>query len=464
MKKRGFWANFLKFGQEFISKPQGRTGLIMLGIFLFIALAAPIITKYDPIDDLYLAESMAKPAWVRVFSANRNLPVTVHTKLSSHNWETNSQFKLKSDAAIEENGFLFEVSPNQLAELSYQFKFDSDPPGTFNFETRYAVEASDDNMTTLAFIMRSPDGREWPLWKRTIFGSEDETELLIDSRQLELKFQLGLTMFDEVSQQVFKEHGDYTIILKASTDGEPAKISFAPVAVNIQGKLHGALGADHMGSDLWSQLVYGTRISLLIGIVAALISVFIGTAIGIASGYIGGFVDEFFMRLADVMLSIPSMPVLIILSALMGKSVWNVVILIALFSWTSTARIVRSQTLTLKERSFVEAARASGASKSYAMVVHILPNVIPLVFASLVLLIPGAILLEATLSFLGLGDPTTPTWGRMLHNARSFGAFTSRSWNWILPPGLAITFLSLSFVFIGNTLDDILNPRNRERS
>ncbi len=464
MKKRGFWPNLLKFSQEFISKPQGRVGLFMLAIFLFVALAAPIITKYDPIDDLYLAESMAKPAWVRVFPDNRNLPVTVHAKLGLHSWKTNSQFNLKSDEEIGENGFSFEVSPEKQTELLYQFRFESDPPGTFNFETQYLVKAPEDNTTTLALLMISPNGKEWPLWKKTIYGSEDETELLIDSRQMNLKFQLGLTMFDEVSQKVFQEKGNYKIVLRASTDGEPAMISFIPVAVNIQGKLHGVLGADHMGGDLWSQLVYGTRISLLIGIVAALISVFIGTAIGIASGYIGGFVDEFFMRLADVMLSIPSMPVLIILSALMGKSIWNVVILISLFSWTSTARIVRSQTLTLKERSFVEAARASGASKSYTMVVHILPNVIPLVFASLVLLIPGAILLEATLSFLGLGDPTTPTWGRMLHNARSFGAFTSGSWNWILPPGLAITFLSLSFVFIGNTLDDILNPRNRERS
>lgn len=118
----------------------------------------------------------------------------------------------------------------------------------------------------------------------------------------------------------------------------------------------------------------------------------------------------------------------------------------------------------MKERPFVEAAKASGASNAYTMIVHILPNVVPLVFASLVLLIPGAILTEATLSFLGLGDPTTPTWGRMLHNARSFGAFTANAWWWILPPGLVITLLSLTFVFIGNTLDEILNPRNRERS
>lgn len=461
MKKRGFWVNTSKFMKEFISRPQGKLGIFMLALFVFIAVGAPIITKYDPIEDLYLAEGMAKPAWARILPANKNLPVTVHTKLGQKNWEVPVGFSLKDG---EEDSFGFDVTPEEQVELVYAFDFESDPPGTFNFETRYQVETSDDAITKLAFVMVSPSGKEWPLWNKTVYGSEASTGLLIDSRQLDLKFKLGLTMFDEVSKRVFSEHGTYKVVLRATSSESTSTVMLTPVTVNIQGKLHGALGADHMGGDLWSQLVYGTRISLVIGIVAALISVFIGTTIGIASGYIGGFVDELFMRLADVMLSIPTMPILIILSALMGKSVWNVVVLIALFSWTSTARIVRSQTLSIKERSFVEAARASGASKGYTMLVHILPNVIPLVFASLVLLIPSAILLEATLSFLGLGDPTTPTWGRMLHNARSFGAFTTHAWNWILPPGFAITLLSLTFVFIGNTLDEILNPRNRERS
>src|SRR5690606_14928364 len=135
----------------------------------------------------------------------------------------------------------------------------------------------------------------------------------------------------------------------------------------------------------------------------------------------------------------------------------------ALFSWMSVARLVRSQTLTLRERIFVEAARAAGATPGYIMRAHILPNVLGLVFASLVLLVPGAMVSEAALRFRGFGDPRVPTWGRMLQNAKSFGAFGELAWWWILPPGLALTILAMAFVFIGNTLDDILNRRNQER-
>jgi peptide/nickel transport system permease protein len=186
--------------------------------------------------------------------------------------------------------------------------------------------------------------------------------------------------------------------------------------------------------------------------------------VGLCAGYFGGAVDEVLMRIADVLMSIPDLPVLIILGALFGKSVLNIVILLAIFSWMGIARLVRSQTLSLKERMFVEAAKASGASGGYIMREHILPNVMPLIFANLVLRIPGAILTEASLSFLGLGDPRVPTWGRMLQNAKQFGAFTRLAWWWLLPPGIALTLLSLAFVFIGNSVNEIYNPRYRERS
>ncbi len=224
------------------------------------------------------------------------------------------------------------------------------------------------------------------------------------------------------------------------------------------------LGADHLGADLWAQFLYGTRTSLLIGFVVAVIAVVVGTLVGIVSGYLGGWVDELLMRVVDVLISIPFLPILIVFVAVLGKSLWNLIILIALFSWMSVARLVRSQTLTLRERTFVEAARGPpGATPGYIMRAHILPNVLGLVFASLVLLVPGAIVSEATLSFLGFGDPRVPTWGRMLQNAKSFGAFGELAWWWILPPGLALTILAMAFVFIGNTLDDILNRRNQER-
>jgi peptide/nickel transport system permease protein len=275
-----------------------------------------------------------------------------------------------------------------------------------------------------------------------------------------------MTIFDDPAPRIFSSRGDYSLLLIARTipGEEPTRVYISDPEFYIPGTVHGLLGADHMGADLWTQLVYGTRISLSIGLSAAAISVAVGTAVGIISGYLGGVVDEFIMRIVDVLMAIPDLPILIILGALLGKSVWNIVLLISAFAWMGTARLVRSQTLSLRERVFVEAAKASGASDAYVMIIHILPNVLPLVFAGMVLRIPSAILTEAALSFLGLGDPRVATWGRMLHNARGFGAFTTLAWWWLVPPGLAITFLSLAFVFIGNTVNEILNPRYRERS
>jgi len=312
----------------------------------------------------------------------------------------------------------------------------------------------------------TPDGKTYDMWDRTESGSVGYGSAIVDARDFDLKMRLGLSFFGEPSQVLFAEKGDYKIRIKLSStspDG-PVTVKMSPVSFEVLGMVHGVLGVDHMGSDIWSQLIYGTQIALAIGLSTAFIAVAIGTTVGIVAGYVGGAVDEFLMRVVDVLLAIPSLPILIILGALFGKSVLNIVILLALLSWMGIARLVRSQTLSLKERQFVEAARASGASQGYIMLQHILPNVVPLIFANLVLRIPGAILTEASLSFLGLGDPRVSTWGRVLQNAKEFGAFTTMAWWWLIPPGLALTFMSLAFVFIGNSVNEILNPRYRERS
>ena len=372
-----------------------------------------------------------------------------------------------------------EYTDEQIAELAgtstavgstfaaeFKFPYSYDPPNTFNITFDYAIEGvTPESMTGMKLLIVSPSGKEYDVWGADSYGEWPLSYTTVDGRDVPVKMRLGMDFFGDPAKLIFTEAGDYTIKLIAKTDSATgAQIYLSAMNVKIPGLVFGVLGTDHMGSDLWSQLIYGARISLMIGLTAAFISVFLGTTVGIISGYIGGAVDEVLMRFVDVLLAIPSLPVLIVLSALLGTSVWNVVILVALFSWMGTARLVRSQTLTLKERSFVEAAKASGGSDGYVMVTHILPNVMPLVFSSLVLRIPSAILTEASLSFLGLGDPRVPTWGRMLQNARGFGAFTVMAWWWLLPPGLALTFLSLAFVFIGNTINEILNPRYRERS
>ncbi len=228
-------------------------------------------------------------------------------------------------------------------------------------------------------------------------------------------------------------------------------------------KVFGLLGTDELGRDIFSQIIYGTRVSLLIGFAAAFISIFIGTIIGLVSGYYGGVIDEALMRITDILLIIPGLPLMIVLAAVLGSSIMNLIFVIGITSWPSIARIIRSQVLTVKEMKFVEVARAVGAGDGYIIFRHILPNVSPLIYVNAAINIANAILIEAGLSFLGLGDPNYISWGTMLFFADQYQALIKLAWWYVFPPGLCILLVVLSFIFIGHALDEILNPRLRLR-
>lgn len=223
------------------------------------------------------------------------------------------------------------------------------------------------------------------------------------------------------------------------------------------------LGTDFMGRDILSQLMYGAQIAFIVGITAALTSVIIGTIIGLMAGYFGKVIDTLLMRLADIVLTLPSLPLIIIIAAAIGQqSVWIIILIIALLGWPSTARIIRAQTLSLKERPFIEAARVAGASHLRIIFCHIAPNVLPLSFLYMTFGVSGAILTEAGLSFIGLGDPSVVSWGMMLQWCFTTG-HTFRAPYWIFPPGLCISLLTFAFYLIGRALDEVINPRLRER-
>jgi ABC-type dipeptide/oligopeptide/nickel transport system permease subunit len=224
------------------------------------------------------------------------------------------------------------------------------------------------------------------------------------------------------------------------------------------------LGTNDVGQDLFSKLIYGSRVSLMVGFIAAFMSTVIGTAIGLSSGYFGGKLDEFLMRTIDVLIIIPGIPIMVLLAAYLGPSIWNIIFILVLFGWTQIARVIRSQTLAIRELQFVEAARAIGASNSRIITTDILPNVVGLIVPQAVLSIVGGILGEAGLSFLGLGDPTHESWGMMLYYAQAYGAFLRGAWWWIIPPGLFITLVGVGFTFIGYALNDIFNPKLRRRA
>jgi peptide/nickel transport system permease protein len=226
---------------------------------------------------------------------------------------------------------------------------------------------------------------------------------------------------------------------------------------------HYWLGTDDNGRSVLTLLIWGARISLFVGLSATVISMVIGTLMGLVSGYFGGWVGRITFRVTEWMLVIPFLPLAIALAAVLGRGLVNIIIVIGVTSWPSTALLIRSQTLSIKERAYVERAEAIGAGRWHQMGRHVLPNVMPMVFANTTLTVAAAILTETTLSFLGLGDPTRTSWGTMLDSAYQVGAITTGSWWFVIPPGICVVLVVLAFTLVGQALEEVLNPRLRAR-
>jgi peptide/nickel transport system permease protein len=224
------------------------------------------------------------------------------------------------------------------------------------------------------------------------------------------------------------------------------------------------LGTNDIGQDIFSEVLVGSRVSLSIGLLAALSSITVGCLVGLSAGYFGGKVDSVLMRFVDMVLVIPFLPLVILLAAYLGPSFWNLVFVIGLLTWAQPARIIRSLVLSLKTRGYVEAGRAVGTPVRRILRRHILPGVIPLTLSQFVLAASQTILIEASLSFLGLGDPTTKSWGSILFYAQARGAFLTDAWLWwIVPPGVLITLVVVGFAFAGLALEEMADPKLRRR-
>ncbi len=223
------------------------------------------------------------------------------------------------------------------------------------------------------------------------------------------------------------------------------------------------LGTDELGVDLWAQICYGTRISILIGCSTAALAAFGGGILGLAAGYLGGLADRLLMRVIDIMIILPDLPLMIVLAAFLGPSLFNIVLVLTCFSWVFPARIVRSQVLMLKERYYVKSAETYGASSWYLIRKHFFPEVFPLLAVNLIRLTGRAIIAEAGLSFLGLGDPTSKSWGIILYHALNFkGIFYTDFWKWwVVFPWLAISTLVIALAFLSRELEHIIDPRMR---
>jgi peptide/nickel transport system permease protein len=277
----------------------------------------------------------------------------------------------------------------------------------------------------------------------------------LDARDISFKRALGLPLTGSAPDSLFRHASgtdSYALVLSSDHEGDWADLS-------LIGGRYGIMGTDHRGRGVGAMFMAGIHVSLLVGLSAAFTATLLGVIVGLVSGYVGGAIDEVLMRLVDVLLSIPTLPILLVLMGIWGKGLWQLVLILSLFSWMGTARLVRSHTMTLRDAAFVEGLRGLGATRSYILRRHILPEMLPLLLSNIVLGVPSAILAEAGVAFLGLSDPQLISWGRMLHEAHAFGAFTARAWWVLVPPGLGIAALSLSFMDLGKFLEERADPR-----
>ncbi|MCS7126114.1 MAG: ABC transporter permease [Aigarchaeota archaeon] len=234
------------------------------------------------------------------------------------------------------------------------------------------------------------------------------------------------------------------------------------VTLVIGGEVYGVMGTDSLGRDLFIGLLFGFPVALFIGIVTSTITTLLGAGLGIVGGYLGGRVDEVIQRIADFINNIPLLPFLIFLAFILGQNIWILVFLLVVFGWPTLTIIVRSMVLQLKSGQFIEAAISIGAPRWWIMFKHIFPQVAPFIFAQLIFFTPTFILLEAALSFLGLGDPTLPTWGQILEYGFRSGGIYVGLWWWIIPPGILIIWTAITFVLIALGMEPVVNPRLRK--
>jgi len=221
------------------------------------------------------------------------------------------------------------------------------------------------------------------------------------------------------------------------------------------------LGTDDGGSDMLSLLIAGSRVSLIVGFVAAAVAMLIGGTVGIFAGFFGSRTDNVLMRITDYMLVIPDIPLMIIVAALFGRSLWNIIWIIGIIYWTSTARLIRAQVKSVRQRVYVRRAHALGAGNSRLIFRHVLPQVAPLLIANTVLMIALAIFAETYITFLGLGDPALISWGKLIENSFTGDAVLNNAWWAIVPPGLCVTIVILACTMLGQSMEDALNPRIR---
>lgn len=294
-----------------------------------------------------------------------------------------------------------------------------------------------------------------------IFSTDDAIKRNLNLQSEKFAFSLDNLSSEDIVFSKTENHqplkGDYIFLIKMYGDNLENQISKSQLIIG--GKAFGVMGTDELRRDFTVGLLWGTPLALFIGLTVAIASVIMGLIYGVYAGYKGKKTDETMMRFNDVIYALPALPFLIILSVTISNSIFVMIGFLMLFGWVGVAKVARSMALQIKTRGYVNAANMMGQKDSKIVLRHILPQLLPFAFASIAISVPAAITTEAGLSFLGLGNPSFPTWGQILHDSNIYGAASRGLWWWIMPPGVMISITGLAFVFIGNSLDAIVNPK-----
>ena len=445
--------------KEFSRSKIGIAGIAILVILFSMSVVAFVTipldsfkTWNDPASWLLYPKS-AQPAWVNYFQSEK---IPEHLMLSPV--VSSQQF---DSVSVITNSFL----------VNYQYDgFPSD------FIYQYTVKYSGSPLLQV-FVTR-PDGivlqlvstslpfaKDATTYSSMIFSTQDVIAKNISDKKSRYAFSLDGISSEKIVFSRLDENsilkGPYVFQVRLYDVSEKPVLSKSNLILG--GKVYGIMGTDELRRDLSVGLLWGTPLALFIGITVSIGSVVFGLIYGVYAGYKGRATDEVLMRFNDIIYAMPALPLLIILAVTIGNSIFLMVGFLVIFGWVGIAKVSRSMALQIKTLQYVEASKLMGQKDYKIIFKHILPQLLPYAFASIAISVPGAITTEAGLSFLGLGDPTFPTWGQILHDASSYSAAARGMWWWILPPGIMIAVTGLAFVFMGQAMDAIVNPKLRQR-
>lgn len=441
---------------EFKRSRIGLVGIAILAILVGISVSAIVLIPVETFQEWNNPGSWISfpktsiPVWVNWFPVEK---IPEHKILEP----SNTEFARNENIVVSSHKF------------RTNFDYD-DFPNDFIYELSAYYSGS----PLLQISVIRPDGVQLELLSKSlpftsekifyderIFSADDSIKKKLSLQEEIFNFQIDdyssedIVFSKSTSHEVLK--GNYIFLVNLYGVTDDTLITESKLIVG--GKAFGIMGTDELRRDLAVGLVWGTPLALFIGIAVAIGSVVMGLVYGVYAGYKGKFTDEAMMRFNDVIYALPALPFLIILAVTISNSIFLMIGFLMIFGWVGVAKVSRSMALQIKTRGYVEASKIMGQKNSKVIFKHILPQLLPYAFASIAISVPAAITTEAGLSFLGLGDPTFPTWGQILHDANDHGAAARGLWWWIVPPGVMIAITGLAFVFIGNALDAIVNPK-----